>query len=138
VFPGWTHLKVARPGRFELPTLCLEGRRSIQLSYGRRHCFHSRTISAETRGICLLTFVFLSEANGGRSQPSERIRCDRLFQYAVPRNYCQVRFKRVAFKNANSQPEERHNMHLLYVLSAGVFWRGEAELLKISSSFKVF
>jgi hypothetical protein len=28
-------LKVARPGRLELPTLCLEGRRSIQLSYGR-------------------------------------------------------------------------------------------------------
>ncbi len=27
--------KVARPGRLELPTLCLEGRRSIQLSYGR-------------------------------------------------------------------------------------------------------
>jgi hypothetical protein len=26
---------VARPGRLELPTLCLEGRRSIQLSYGR-------------------------------------------------------------------------------------------------------
>jgi hypothetical protein len=26
---------VARPGRVELPTLCLEGRRSIQLSYGR-------------------------------------------------------------------------------------------------------
>jgi hypothetical protein len=26
---------VARPGRLELPTLCLEGRCSIQLSYGR-------------------------------------------------------------------------------------------------------
>jgi hypothetical protein len=31
--------KVARPGRLELPTLCLEGRRSIQLSYGRVACF---------------------------------------------------------------------------------------------------
>ena len=28
-------VKMARPGRLELPTLCLEGRRSIQLSYGR-------------------------------------------------------------------------------------------------------
>jgi hypothetical protein len=27
--------KVARPERFELPTLCFEGRCSIQLSYGR-------------------------------------------------------------------------------------------------------
>ena len=26
---------MARPGRLELPTLCLEGRRSLQLSYGR-------------------------------------------------------------------------------------------------------
>src|SRR5208337_3685321 len=33
--------KVARPARLELATLCLEGRRSIQLSYGRgdyRYC----------------------------------------------------------------------------------------------------
>ena len=27
--------RVARPERFELPTLCFEGRCSIQLSYGR-------------------------------------------------------------------------------------------------------
>jgi hypothetical protein len=27
---------MARPARLELATLCLEGRRSIQLSYGRR------------------------------------------------------------------------------------------------------
>jgi hypothetical protein len=32
---------MARPGRLELPTLCLEGRRSIQLSYGRTaDCFN--------------------------------------------------------------------------------------------------
>ena len=31
--------EVARPGRLELPTLCLEGRRSIQLSYGRTNSF---------------------------------------------------------------------------------------------------
>ena len=30
---------MARPGRVELPTLCLEGRRSIQLSYGRLDLF---------------------------------------------------------------------------------------------------
>jgi hypothetical protein len=29
--------EMARPARFELATLCLEGRRSIHLSYGRIH-----------------------------------------------------------------------------------------------------
>jgi hypothetical protein len=29
---------VARPEGFEPPTLCLEGRRSFQLSYGRTAC----------------------------------------------------------------------------------------------------
>ncbi len=37
---------MARPGRFELPTLCLEGRRSIQLSYGR--LIHSKRFDALT------------------------------------------------------------------------------------------
>src|SRR4029077_496168 len=35
---------IARPERFELPTLCFEGRRSIQLSYGRAAVkFNSKT-----------------------------------------------------------------------------------------------
>jgi Sodium/hydrogen exchanger family len=33
--PGRTLNEMARPARLELATLCLEGRRSIQLSYGR-------------------------------------------------------------------------------------------------------
>ncbi len=33
---------MARPGRFELPTLCLEGRRSIRLSYGRTSFIDSK------------------------------------------------------------------------------------------------
>src|SRR5438445_13315009 len=37
--------KVARPGRLELPTLCLEGRRSIQLSYGRTSCIDFKSFS---------------------------------------------------------------------------------------------
>ena len=35
VVQGTIHNKMARPERFELPTLCFEGRCSIQLSYGR-------------------------------------------------------------------------------------------------------
>ena len=36
--------KMARPARFELATLCLEGRCSIQLSYGRTaESHHSKT-----------------------------------------------------------------------------------------------
>jgi hypothetical protein len=32
--------RMARPERFELPTLCFEGRCSIQLSYGRIHLLY--------------------------------------------------------------------------------------------------
>jgi hypothetical protein len=48
---------MARPGRFELPTLCLEGRRSIQLSYGR--LIHSKRFPALTT-----TPLFRSTASG--------------------------------------------------------------------------
>src|SRR5260370_1637294 len=37
---------MARPGRLELPTLCLEGRRSIQLSYGRSRFIDSKPFTA--------------------------------------------------------------------------------------------
>jgi hypothetical protein len=40
--------KVARPGRLELPTLCLEGRRSIQLSYGRILGYSSHSTALAT------------------------------------------------------------------------------------------
>ena len=39
------HEKMARPERFELPTLCFEGRCSIQLSYGRADWNDSRSFA---------------------------------------------------------------------------------------------
>jgi hypothetical protein len=38
-----TNFRMARPARLELATLCLEGRRSIQLSYGRSFSNFSQT-----------------------------------------------------------------------------------------------
>jgi hypothetical protein len=38
--------KVARPEGIEPPTLCLEGRRSIRLSYGRVACIDSKSFIA--------------------------------------------------------------------------------------------
>jgi hypothetical protein len=42
--------EMARPARLELATLCLEGRRSIQLSYGR--LIDSKTLMAPQTTIC--------------------------------------------------------------------------------------
>ena len=39
--------EVARPERFELPTLCFEGRCSIQLSYGRAVCAPDESAGAQ-------------------------------------------------------------------------------------------
>jgi hypothetical protein len=41
--------KMARPERFELPTLCFEGRCSIQLSYGRADCTDSKSFTASNK-----------------------------------------------------------------------------------------
>jgi hypothetical protein len=57
IFPKLTAsmscMSVARPGRLELPTLCLEGRCSIQLSYGR--LTDSKTFAARRTTVCYVT-----------------------------------------------------------------------------------
>src|SRR5262249_14380287 len=50
--PVWTLTRMARPGRFELPTLCLEGRCSIQLSYGRAAYCHCITELEASVAMC--------------------------------------------------------------------------------------
>jgi hypothetical protein len=47
--PGLDLAEVARPEGFEPPTLCLEGRRSFQLSYGRVNHSDSKTFVPRRR-----------------------------------------------------------------------------------------
>src|SRR5260370_31888272 len=42
---------MARPGRLELPTLCLEGSCSLHLSYGRVGCIDSKSFMATSDSI---------------------------------------------------------------------------------------
>src|SRR5229473_1824111 len=42
-----TGIRMARPEGIEPPTLCLEGRRSIRLSYGRAGCNDSKSFIAD-------------------------------------------------------------------------------------------
>ena len=51
-------------------------------------------------------------------------------------DYCQRGRIYVALTYASLRPEEP-NVHLLYVLYAGVFWRGEAQHIRVyrASSF---
>src|ERR1700675_3481404 len=59
-------VNMARPGRLELPTLCLEGRRSIQLSYGRAAgSLHSKAFLDRTESIGV-DIEFLCVVRGSR------------------------------------------------------------------------
>jgi hypothetical protein len=44
--------------------------------------------------------------------------------------YCQILSPYVCCQYVGFHPEERAALHLLYVLYACVFWRGEADLLE--------
>ena len=63
--------EMARPGRFELPTLCLEGRRSIQLSYGRIGEFDSKSFIAQN-GTILEGLTFFGKGRGSILLSCER------------------------------------------------------------------
>ena len=49
--------KVARPEGFEPPTLCLEGRRSIRLSYGRT--FYLQRVASSERSRILSLWILM-------------------------------------------------------------------------------
>jgi hypothetical protein len=60
---------MARPERFELPTLCFEGRCSIQLSYGRVVCYCNTIIELAAYDSDSLKSQFRRCANFAPSQP---------------------------------------------------------------------
>jgi hypothetical protein len=60
---------MARPGRLELPTLCLEGRRSIQLSYGRVVNSDSKTFRFRSNTV-LDEFPSVAKADARRNRVS--------------------------------------------------------------------
>ena len=60
---------MARPEGFEPPTLCLEGRRSIQLSYGRVVVLILEYLSSE---VMTLTCYLLSRCQGVGSATSRQ------------------------------------------------------------------
>jgi hypothetical protein len=62
---------MARPGRFELPTLCLEGRRSIQLSYGRAGYVDSKSFIVGSDTI-LDSLTFYRKGRGSMRMPHQR------------------------------------------------------------------
>ena len=71
---------MARPGRLELPTLCLEGRRSIQLSYGRISFIDSNRFTPLTNSV-LDALTFYAKGRSSRLVNLER----RFFNLEQPR-----------------------------------------------------
>ena len=48
----------------------------------------------------------------------------------LPKNSCRAAIFPIYFFHVELYPKERAPLHLLYVLYACVFWRGEADLLE--------
>jgi hypothetical protein len=78
---------MARPARLELATLCLEGRRSIQLSYGRVADSDSRAGAA-----CQDTFLSQMRSAQGSGErtaaltPDIPLACKRAVPYQIHRD----------------------------------------------------